>query len=39
MPRVFDLEDEVKSDGKSCGEIREDYKYCVLECMKKVSDC
>lgn len=36
MPRVYDVEDEMKSDGRSCGDIRDDYKECVRECMKKV---
>ena len=31
------MEDEMKSDGRSCGDIRDDYKECVRECMKRMT--
>lgn len=34
MPRTYGLEDEIKNSEKSCGNIRDDYKDCVLH-----SDC
>lgn len=39
MPKVYGLDDEIKSDGKSCSEVREDLKDCVLtsDCVLKVS--
>lgn len=37
MPRVFDVDDVVTSDGRSCGEIRDDLRDCILndDCVKK----
>jgi len=37
MPRTYGLEDEVKMSNVSCGNIRDDFKDCVLnsDCVKK----
>lgn len=37
MPRVYEVEDEIKTDGRSCGAIRDDLRDCVLhdECVTK----
>lgn len=34
MARVFETEQDVKTDGRACGTIREDLKQCIKE-----SDC
>ncbi|CAG2165263.1 unnamed protein product [Oppiella nova] len=37
MVRVFDTEEDIKSDGRSCSAIREDLKYCInaTDCVRK----
>ena len=37
MPRVYDIDDEIKNDGSSCGVIRDDLSDCILndDCVKK----
>lgn len=37
MPRVYDVDDVVTTDGRSCGAIRDDLRDCILndDCVKK----
>lgn len=34
MPRLYDIDDKVETDGRSCGAVRDDFRYCVMH-----SDC
>jgi cytochrome c oxidase assembly factor 5 len=37
MPRIYETEEDVKTDGRSCGDIRDDLRYCLLQtdCVQK----
>lgn len=39
MPRIYDIDDEIQSDGTSCYTVRDDLKYCMMQtdCVKVVS--
>ena len=32
MPRLYNLDDKIESDGTSCSAVREDFRYCVMNC-------
>lgn len=32
MPRLYDLDDKIETDGTSCSAVREDFRYCVMNC-------
>ena len=37
MPRVYDVDDEIKESTRSCGNIADDLKYCIMtsDCVQK----